>query len=491
MRAPAALVLAAAASLWGCEAAPAKLGGGASETGCTSDTACPSDQQCVSGKCQKPRVLGLFDASGGDPGSLFDDAAGGDGASAIGVDGAGNPGSNSDSDAAIDASPADSLDAGATVDAGVAQDAAMPTDIAASPDIAAQPEIATSPDIAASPDVAVAADATAPVTCAKDKDCVPVLACTTGECIGGKCSYEVKPSHCLIDNTCVAAKTAGPKPCDVCAPLFSQSKWSVVDGAACDDGDPCTSADACDAKGACAGLAKSCKDDDPCTTDSCGKAGCEHAPVAGCCSKGECCDTTQFKPKPATTKCGAVVVATEFKCVGLEVHKREAVAGCSGNDGVCGVDPSSYHWGSWAKHSACTALTTCTSDGKTFSCSGAPAKGVDLVITALTTDKASYSAAEKVVATMTIKNHGQQDASTFKVEFRLSQDAKVSLGDKLLYTAYVPALKAGADTSVKRTLTLPDGTKGSWHVAGIADAGGAVSEANEDNNTKTAPFTVQ
>ena len=68
------------------------------------------------------------------------------------------------------------------------------------------------------------------------------LACTSQLCAGdGSCSTFIAATHCVIDGACVLGATLNPaNPCQLCAPLVSQSAWTnAIDLSLCPGGATC------------------------------------------------------------------------------------------------------------------------------------------------------------------------------------------------------------------------------------------------------------
>lgn len=107
----------------------------------------------------------------------------------------------------------------------------------------------------------------------------------------------------------------------------------------------------------------------------------------------------------------------------------------------------------------------------------------------------SVSASGRTLSvTSTVRNDGPLPAGAFRVDFRLSPDSTITTADPLLGSRSVAAgLAYGASNTATVTLTIPSTVPaGSSQRAGaIADAGSAVPETSEANNTKaSSSFTV-
>ena len=136
------------------------------------------------------------------------------------------------------------------------------------------------------------------VSCDDGIACNGVESCAVGVCVDGSIACGAGQScdesadtcvcnGCTIGGTCYADGAANPaNPCEMCQVGESDSSWSAVSGAVCDDGDACTTADSCSA-GVCAGTAVSCDDGVSCNgVESC-------SPSSGLCEAGtSTCDPT-------------------------------------------------------------------------------------------------------------------------------------------------------------------------------------------------------
>jgi subtilase family serine protease len=76
-------------------------------------------------------------------------------------------------------------------------------------------------------------------------------------------------------------------------------------------------------------------------------------------------------------------------------------------------------------------------------------------------------------------------------QFYLSTDSVLSAGDQPLGTRSVGALAPGAQSSGSTSVTIPAGTlAGSYYLFAKADAGNAVAESQESNNTSSRAVTI-
>ena len=81
-------------------------------------------------------------------------------------------------------------------------------------------------------------------------------------------------------------------------------------------------------------------------------------------------------------------------------------------------------------------------------------------------------------------NSGTAASGACDVKFYLSTNTSISSADYLLGQTSVGALAANASVAIDTTVTVPESVPlGSYYVGWILDAGGAVTESNEGNNT--------
>lgn len=72
--------------------------------------------------------------------------------------------------------------------------------------------------------------------------------------------------------------------------------------------------------------------------------------------------------------------------------------------------------------------------------------------------------------------------SSSYVGIYLSADQTVTTGDLYLGQASIAALDPGVNQTVSLTVTLPQSSRGTFHVGAIADRLNMVSESDENNN---------
>jgi subtilase family serine protease len=117
----------------------------------------------------------------------------------------------------------------------------------------------------------------------------------------------------------------------------------------------------------------------------------------------------------------------------------------------------------------------------------------DLVVTVLTAP-ATAGAGLQITVNSTVKNQATTavTAAASTLAFYLSTDATFDVGDvRLTATRAIPSLAKDAVSAGATTLTIPAGTAaGSYFLIAVADDLGAIDEANEGNNTRTAPIAI-
>ena len=110
--------------------------------------------------------------------------------------------------------------------------------------------------------------------------------------------------------------------------------------------------------------------------------------------------------------------------------------------------------------------------------------GPDLIVSAMTAP-ASAAAGSTITVSDTTKNQGAGGASASATRFYLSANSAVDASDVTLGSRSVAALAAAGSDSGTVSLVVPASTPaGAYYVLAQADAGSAVSETGETNNTK-------
>ncbi|MFR9800461.1 discoidin domain-containing protein [Streptomyces sp. MS06] len=112
-----------------------------------------------------------------------------------------------------------------------------------------------------------------------------------------------------------------------------------------------------------------------------------------------------------------------------------------------------------------------------FQVIGVPAPNPDLVVTGLTVSPAAPVESDDVEVSATVRNSGPMNAPASTLAVRL--------GGTKVATADVGALAAGQSSTVTASLGQRDA--GTYPLSAVADAGDAVIEQNETNNTYTSP----
>jgi hypothetical protein len=120
-----------------------------------------------------------------------------------------------------------------------------------------------------------------------------------------------------------------------------------------------------------------------------------------------------------------------------------------------------------------------------------PSSRPDLVVNALSMPSAVSRTGEFPMS-FNVKNQGQVAAGALQLRIYLSRDSKASSDDALLRVRSFGAVAAGSTVFNSLTETLPPGTStGSYYVLLVVDAGGAVQESSESNNTLAKAITVR
>ena len=92
-------------------------------------------------------------------------------------------------------------------------------------------------------------------------NCDDELECTEDHYVAGTCHHDLLPGYCMFEATCFEAGETNPEnPCEVCDPVQTHLKWSLLPhGAPCGIGGFCFKGGCCDAAANCQG--KECGDD--------------------------------------------------------------------------------------------------------------------------------------------------------------------------------------------------------------------------------------
>lgn len=119
--------------------------------------------------------------------------------------------------------------------------------------------------------------------------------------------------------------------------------------------------------------------------------------------------------------------------------------------------------------------------------------GIDLVATSIKLSTTTIAPGGKVDVTYTIRNNGNRSSNATTVYIVYSTDDSITTADTRLATVNLPALSAGASTTLTQTgVTVPtNASAGATRYIGIyADATRRNTETNETNNELGAPFTI-
>jgi len=90
-----------------------------------------------------------------------------------------------------------------------------------------------------------------------------------------------------------------------------------------------------------------------------------------------------------------------------------------------------------------------------------------------------------------VQNNGWGQSAACSGEIRLSSNSTIDGSDRLLTSFAIPALKGFYYAKGEVSVTIPaDVTAGIWYVGAIADAGGAIAESDETDNTGSAETAI-
>jgi subtilase family serine protease len=116
--------------------------------------------------------------------------------------------------------------------------------------------------------------------------------------------------------------------------------------------------------------------------------------------------------------------------------------------------------------------------------------GPDLAVTALTAP-ASAVGGQTISVGDTTANRGADGVGPTLTEFYLSANSSLDASDIPIGSRSVPALAAGQTSAGTAGVTIPLGTAaGTWRIIAKADAGGAVAEVWETNNTLSRSIII-
>lgn len=117
----------------------------------------------------------------------------------------------------------------------------------------------------------------------------------------------------------------------------------------------------------------------------------------------------------------------------------------------------------------------------TFNLTTAPP---DLRVSSLTAPTTG-GAGTTISVTETTRNNGRGSAGASTTRFYLSKNRTLDAGDALLGSRAIPALAGGASSTGTTSVTIPSGTStGRYYIIAKADGHNAITETNENNNTR-------
>jgi hypothetical protein len=115
----------------------------------------------------------------------------------------------------------------------------------------------------------------------------------------------------------------------------------------------------------------------------------------------------------------------------------------------------------------------------------------DLIVSVLTVPIGAVAGSTISVTDTTRNQTGTGQAAASTTALYLSTNSIWDAGDTLLGSRAIPALAPGGSSSGATLVTIPFGkATGNYFIIARADAGGALTESNETNNTKSAAIRV-
>jgi hypothetical protein len=156
--------------------------------------------------------------------------------------------------------------------------------------------------------------------------------------------------------------------------------------------------------------------------------------------------------------------------------------------------PSSIAGGSYYLLACADDLGAVSETNESNNCRASSGKvniGPDLIISAFTGPSTAASGQTKTVSETT-KNQGTATARASTTRFYWSVNSTWESTDVAIGTRSVPSLARGASSGpVSTSVTIPSGlAAGRYYLIARADAGGAVTESNETNNTRSIAVLV-
>jgi len=116
--------------------------------------------------------------------------------------------------------------------------------------------------------------------------------------------------------------------------------------------------------------------------------------------------------------------------------------------------------------------------------------GADLVVSSMS-GPSVIGAGQSMTVSETTKNQGGGSAAATLTRYFLSADSLFDASDEPLNARDVPVLAAGQSSIASVSLAIPAGTgSGTWYVIAVADAGQALSETYETNNTRALALRI-
>lgn len=125
----------------------------------------------------------------------------------------------------------------------------------------------------------------------------------------------------------------------------------------------------------------------------------------------------------------------------------------------------------------------------TFTIVAAGGARFDLLVASVSSPKTA-AAGQAISVKDKTTNSGPDTTPATTTAIYLSTDKVFGAGDVLLGSRAVPALAAGASSTMTTVVTLPAGTAGKRFIIAVADNSAVATEVNETNNAKAKAITV-
>lgn len=115
----------------------------------------------------------------------------------------------------------------------------------------------------------------------------------------------------------------------------------------------------------------------------------------------------------------------------------------------------------------------------------------DLIVTGLTLTPTVVNSGDSVRVSFTIRNQGTSTANSNRQDIVISTDADINAQDRVLTSVMTSPLSPQATMAFNQNVAIPMNiASGQFFIGVITDAGNIVTESTENNNTASAPLTV-